>query len=645
VKPRRPVLGLALAFLGYLALALVVWWLVWSTHPTTVTTCGCGDASLFLWFLEWPAYALAHGHDPFYSTALFHPAGIDLLSNTSVLAIGIVLAPVTWLFGPVATMNVASTLGPALSALTMYWLLRRWVRWTPAAFVGGLVFGFSSFVFVNLAGGHLMTGVLVLVPLIVGCLDDLLVRQPRRPAVTGAVLGLLVVVQYFVSTEVLVILTICAIVAVVIVLVYGAVSRWGDVVSRARPALRGLATAVVIAGVLLAYPLWVTFDGPAHLSGLVWPNLVPGAGGIVLSNIWHPQVMTVLRDQMQRFGGYEGPSLPEGEYFGLGLLIVAGAGLIAWWRDVRLWFFAVLGLVSVVLSLGVETHYWVPWRLLARVPLVRSIVPGRFISVTTLCAAVLLAVVVDRTHALVVSVISRRGARPSDGAFSHPGVPATVAAAAVALVVAGVALAPTGWNLADNIPLTARSVTLPRWFAEVAPHLPPGQVVLVVPAPFTLIQAAMSWQAVDSLHFALVGGSGPEGLPVRAGKEEAGLKVVSKASFSLTGPPKPTVANVTALRLALAGWGVTQVVIPDPATLPRYDWGTSTPSAIGLFTLAIGRPPQYVDDSWVWSGVRTPAPARSMSTAAFDACTTDGAGHGGHDAVGSCVTATSHRSS
>ena len=172
VERRRSVLGLALAFAAYLAVALVMWWHVWSTHPTTVTTCGCGDTSLFLWFLEWPAYALAHGHDPFYSTALFHPAGIDLLSNTSVLAIGIVLAPVTWLFGPVATMNVASTIGPALSALAMFWLLRRWVRWTPAAFVGGLVFGFSSFVFVNLAGGHLMTGVLVLVPLIVGCLDD-----------------------------------------------------------------------------------------------------------------------------------------------------------------------------------------------------------------------------------------------------------------------------------------------------------------------------------------------------------------------------------------------------------------------------------------------------------------------------------------
>jgi hypothetical protein len=483
------------------------------------------------------------------------------------------------------------------------------------------------------------------VPLIVGCLDHLLLRRPRRPALTGTALGLLVVAQFFVSTEVLVILALAAVVAVVDVVVYGAVRHRNEVLERWRPAFVGLAAAAVSAGLLLAYPLWVTFAGPAHFSGLVWPNLVPGAGGIVLSNIWHPQVMTALRHTMQVVGGYEGPSLPESEYFGLGLLMVVGAGLVVWWRDVRLWFFALLGAFSVVLSLGVETHYWVPWRLLARVPLVRSVVPGRFLIVTTVCAAVLLAVVVDRTHALVASVLGGRGAMHPDPGRSAPTSVAALVAAVVALVVAAVALVPIGSDLADNVPLATRPATVPRWFAQVAPRLPPGQVVLTVPAPFTLIQAAMAWQAIDSLHFALVGGGGPGGLPVRAGKERAGLVVVSAASFSLTGPPKPTAANVTVLRRALAGWGVTQVVIPDPATLPRYDRGTSTASALGLFTLAVGRPPQYVDGSWVWSAVRTPAPVRSISTTAFASCTTAAVGSNGHDAVGACVMATSHRSS
>ncbi len=88
------------AALGYLALSVALWWQVWSTHPTSVTTCGCGDTSLFTWFLEWPAYALSHGMNPLYSTYLFHPGGVNLLSNTAEVGLGIVLAPVTWAFGP-----------------------------------------------------------------------------------------------------------------------------------------------------------------------------------------------------------------------------------------------------------------------------------------------------------------------------------------------------------------------------------------------------------------------------------------------------------------------------------------------------------------------------------------------------------------
>ena len=152
---RRSATTMIVAFAGYLGLSVLLWWNVWSTHPTSVAGCPCDDPSLFVWLMEWPAYAIAHGLNPFYSTAMFHPTGINLLSNTGVLAIGIPLAPVTWLFGPVATLNVASTLAPAITALAMFWLLRRWVSWGPAAFVGGLVFGFSPYIFTNLAVDHL----------------------------------------------------------------------------------------------------------------------------------------------------------------------------------------------------------------------------------------------------------------------------------------------------------------------------------------------------------------------------------------------------------------------------------------------------------------------------------------------------------
>jgi len=177
----------AAAAAGYLVLAVVVWWQVWSRHPASTTTCGCGDSALFLWFFAWPAHAMGHGLDPFHSAAMSPPGGVNLLANTSELALGVVLAPVTWAFGPVASMNVALTLAPALSALAMFVLVGRWVAWTPAALAAGLLYGFSPLVLVSLSDAHLMLGWAVVPPLLVACVDELLVVRGRSPVVVGAI--------------------------------------------------------------------------------------------------------------------------------------------------------------------------------------------------------------------------------------------------------------------------------------------------------------------------------------------------------------------------------------------------------------------------------------------------------------------------
>ncbi len=637
IRPRWPgVKVLSLALVGYLVIAVVVWWHVWSSHPSSVTTCACDDPSLFVWFLEWPAFALAHGHNPFYSTALFHPTGINLLSNTGVLALGVPLAPVTWLFGPVATLNVASTLGPALTAVAMFWLLRRWVRWTPAAFVGGLIFGFGPFAVTNLAVAHLNTAVLVLVPLIVGCLDDLLVRHRGRAVTTGAALGLLVVVQFFLSTEMLVIVGICGGVGAVLVLGYVVLRHGREVILRMRHALVGLAVAAAVSIVVLAYPVWFALEGPAHLSGLVWPTSTPGKGGIVLGDIWHLRFMS--RSGVRLFAGYQGPALPHGEYLGLGLLVVVGAGLIVWWRDVRLWLFTGVGLAAVVLSLDVTTRSWVPWRVLAHVPVVQNISVARFFAMTTFCAAVLIGVVVDRTYDTVTSWV-RHGR--ADRAHRHSaGTVGVMAAWASSLAVAAVAVVPMGTALATNIPLTTESAALPPWFADVGPHLPPGQVVLAYPPPVTF-GSAMTWQAVDRLHFALATGAGPQSIPSRAGTERAGLDVITTDSEVFSPPAPATAGNVDAVRHALTGWGVTVVVVPDPAALfPRFDRTSGTASALGLFTLALGRAPRFDHDAWVWTAVQAPGPPLAIAGREFSRCTSGSLGLDGAPlVVPDCVLA------
>jgi hypothetical protein len=600
----------------YLLLSVIVWWNVWSGHPTSTTTCGCGDSSLFTWFLAWPAYAISHGLNPLYSTDLFHPTGVNLLANTSELAFGVVLAPVTWIFGPIATLNVALTLSPFLSALAMFVLLRRWVGWQPAAFVGGLLYGFSPLVLVSLSDAHLMVGTLVVPPLMVGCLDELLIRQRRRAIPVGVLLGVLVAVQFFIGTEVLTLMIICGVLGVAGVLLYGLGHRH-EVRRRRDHAVVGLLAGVVTAVVLLAYPLWFALDGPAHFTGALWTGLYVGFGGVTFKNYVLPLApSSSFAALSHRSGGYQGNTL-SGQYFGIGLLAVLIAGFAVWRRDRRLWVFGAITLISVWLSLGFENHYWVPWHLLVKLPLIQNIIPGRFVSVTYLAVAAMLAVIIDRTYTTVHQ-------RFTAGLRLGP-LRERAAAAVAGVVVAGIALVPIAVYLGGTVPMVTQPVVLPTWFRTVAPHLTGHPVLLVYPAPFALVQSSMTWQAVDGMHYAMVGGGGPGGLLTRAGKERDGQLAITINSLS-SDRRVETPADIRAVRQALQGWGVTMVVIPDQPGLPAYEQVRSVPSSVALMTAAIGAPPVHQAEAWVWTGVGNAAPSGIPTSQAYQACLVGPAG-------------------
>ncbi len=630
--------GLLIASGAYLVLAVLLWWNVWSTHPTSTTTCGCGDSSLFTWFLEWPAYALSHGLNPLYSTALFHPTGVNLLSNTAEVGLGVVLSPVTWLFGPVATLNVSLTLSPLLSALAMFVLVRRWVYWQPAAFVAGLLYGFSPFVLIALTDAHLMLAMAPIAPLVVICLDELLVRQTRSPVWTGVVLGLLVTVEFFIGTEVLVLMVIAAAVGVALMALYG-LWHLQVLLQRARHALVALVTAGVTAGVLLIYPVWFALAGPAHLSGPVWgPDSHLGDGGTNVHDYLLPGAPSATFTSLaHRLGGYQAPTL-SAQYFGIGLLAVLMAGLVLWRRDRRLWLFAAVGVISVPLSFGLQPHRWTLWRLFVRFPLMENIIPSRFLLITYLCAAVMLGIIVDRTFRGVSRWIT---ATPGD---RHPAAPAIArrgAAAIAALMVAAIALGPIAGYFSSGVPLTAEPVVVPTWFRTAGPHLRGHQVLLVFPVPFALLQSAMTWQSVDGMSFSMVGGGGPGSLPSRAGNERAGQNYLGNVSIA-GGPQGVTPQEVAAVRQALDGWGVTMVVIPDPDNLPIYERLHLVRTTAVLITAATGQPPIRQAGAWVWTRVNHAGPPVAASATRLTLC---GAGPPGGSVASiqrstACVVAT-----
>jgi hypothetical protein len=615
----------------YLVASVALWWHVWSAAggPSSVMTCACTDAGRGVWYLEWSAYALSHGHDLLYSNWLFHPAGFDLLTDTSIQAIGVVMAPVTLLFGPVASFNTAATLVPVVTALSMFWLLQRWVRWTPAAFVGGLFYGFSTFVVVQLAFGWLNLALLALVPPMVACLDELLVRQLRSSVKVGLVLGVLVVVEFFVSSEMVVILGVSGLVTVVLLVGHAGRRDPDDLRRRARHAAPGVAVAAGMTTVLLAYPVWLFVAGPAHLSGTLWSTSVPGDLGNTVGNFWShlgawgPVSSRFLAAEASVLGGYRGPPVPSPSYLGLGMVAVLAAGMAWWRRDRRLWLFGALGAATALLSLRVGGGHWGPWGIVDHLPFLRDVVQSRFSAVTDLCAAVMLAVVVDRTRAEAAR--RWRFRRP-------PGSPRRLRSAVpglVAPVVAAVALVPTGAVLAPNLPLTVQRVDMPRWFTAVAPSLPPSRVLLTYPFATADSQAAIPWQAMAGMRFKMAGGGGPTGTVARAGADSAGFAVLHDASVVVAAAPAISSSNLAAVRKAMRDWQVTTVVVPDDTGLDRYEQARGTAYGVAFLTAVMGTAPTRQTGAWVWSVATTAAPPLALPTAAFDACVALGPAPGG----------------
>ena len=599
----HPTIGIrstAVAGVLYLLLAIGVWWGVWSTHPSSTTTCGCGDAARFLWFFAWPAYALGHGHSVLYSQWLFHPTGINLLTDTSVLALGVLLTPVTLVAGPVASMNVALTLAPALSALAMFVLLRRWVSWGPAAFLGGVAYGFSPFVLSELALNQLNIAFLAVPPLVVLTLDELLVRQRRSPYRVGALLAGLVVLQFFLSTEVLLITSIATVVGTALLLGGVAWRSPVDITQRVGHAVRGLATAAGLAAAVLAYPLWFLVRGPAHLDGPVWSNGAVGRFGTTPASFVSTTGLADLRPGMLRFGGYQGPVLVGLGYLGLGVLVISVVGTVVWRHDRRLLLFGSVGLVAAVLSLGPGHGSWVPWQAVERIPWVGDIVEARFTLVVALCVAVMAGIVADRVWCEAGEVAGW----------------AVVAAAVVPTVIV----------LWPNLPLTTRPVVVPRWFAEVGHTLPPGKVVLAYPAPFSGLQSSQAWQALDAMRWAQAGGGGPEGQPVHAGAARVrGSKCSSVRrwpSHRCRRRHRPTWPR--SVRRSRHG-GSPRWSSRTSRGSPIYEQGRSPTYAVAFMTAAIGVAPAYDHEAWVWSSVPRSSPPLVVSTAAFTACTTGAA--------------------
>ncbi|MFZ0059756.1 MAG: hypothetical protein WAL35_06895, partial [Acidimicrobiales bacterium] len=139
---------------AYLAIAFLAYWPVGPLNETQIVSCACSDRIQEVWFLAWMFHALSHAMNPFSTGFVNYPYGINLVDQTSMPLIGVLASPITAIFGPVAAFALFTRLAFFVSATSMMFVLRRYTKWLPAAFLGGLLYGFSPYV-VDQGLGHL----------------------------------------------------------------------------------------------------------------------------------------------------------------------------------------------------------------------------------------------------------------------------------------------------------------------------------------------------------------------------------------------------------------------------------------------------------------------------------------------------------
>lgn len=491
--------------LVYLALAVWVGHGLWPDPATRALAHNVADQTLIEWFLA-HGVRFWTGDLDLHTLRLNSPDGVNLMSNASHMLHGVLMTPVTVLFGASASFALLVPLNLAATASGWYLLFARGLRRDRvAAMVGGLVAGFAPGM-ISQSNSHLHISAQWLVPPIVWCVIRLAHSRTSRSAVAASLgLAVLVCAQLFLGEEVL---YLTAVTLLLFTLGYAAARpRWARRV--APTVLTGLTLAGSLSALVLIYPLWMQFAGPRHV-----PN-APFAPEFFYADVWGFLIYSPLSIAGTPAAGALASSEAElNTYLGLPLIALLIA-LVIWRRRSPSVVAAAMAMVVMAyLALGVTvvvdgepTDLPSLYRLIVDVPVIDGALPTRYALALIPLIAV---VIVDAMHAAGMGPTRRveEAVRTRTPASS-----VTRAATVVPLAVAAALLPlfPLPLPVTDRAPVPA-FITTGAWRECV----PEGGVLVPVPAPTPYDPEPMRWAAAANAAFGLpegffLGAYGPEG--------------------------------------------------------------------------------------------------------------------------------------
>ena len=529
------------------------------------------DPIQFIWFLNWWPWAIAHGLNPFVSYYVWYPHGFNLTWATSMPSAALLMWPLTWLAGAVVSYNVLSLVAPALAAWAGFLLARYLTRDTPASFIGGYLFGFSSYELGEMLG-HLNLDTIFVVPLVVLLVVQRIRGDLSRPWFVAA-LALAMFAQLGFSSELLATTCFFGAITWAIFLAFATQEERRRLWTVAREIIFAAGIMVVVAAPFLYFLMQNRADVPSQIHDpaafsndplnyflpyeilpgrtLFWTNPLPAL---------HP-----YRDN----AGYDA-------YLGIPLIVI----LILQLRELRrrpylkpllisLLAIVILSLGPILHIAGVTTSLWLPWRLGVRLPLIGQALPNRFSMYVDLAAGL--------TAALWLAAAGNGRERV---------VRYTLAALACLCLLPNPAMV-RHWtplplepffepqNVAASIEMDANVIILPysgpgllwQWQSGMRFTQSGGYV------GFTPQSEALDWPVLGNLS---TGTGGP-----LFENDLAGFCVAHRVSAILVGPGTPAalVAAISALHWQESNaHGMRVVRVPDPDSLHFYHvWGDYWP--------------------------------------------------------------------
>jgi hypothetical protein len=560
--------------------AVVVTIRLWRDPASRIVTGNPGDADQFAWFMRNGAMAVSHLRLPALVTAGMNaPHGINLMWNPSLLLPSVVLAPVTLLAGPQVSLTVLLTAGFGGSAVSMFWVLRRWGCGGGAAFAGGLVYGFSP-ALTHSAIGHYDLQFAVFPPLIADAALRLLTGR-ARPVRCGIWLGVLIAAQLLTDEELL----FDTVLTVAILAVALAASRPRAVARRLRDVAAGAGACGAAVAVIAGYPLWEQLFGPLRQTGSTFAAdfFKNDLNGFVLPS---SSLLVHSRSSAAFAATFQGGLSEYLGYLGWPMLVVLLGTILVFWRLLAVRVTAVAFVVLEVFSLGgtllvgSHNHDWLklPWYLVQTLPVAESVLPDRFSIVADGAAAALFAFGID-------AACRRWSPSPARYAVCVVAVAAMVPLIPAPLPAVNVPGVPAGWTA------TLRALRLPA-----------GARVLTVPIPTATFTDPMRWQADTGAPSSLVGGYfigpapnghayvGGDGLSAEA--QYLNRLWLESASGAVPGgiPVSGPVPAAGQMRQQIANW--------DPSAVVAV---TSPSSPLGTYLIALfGQPSAVAADVLGW---------------------------------------------